>query len=138
MIIPPFNNFLVEVGTKDYPHGQSKLYDHLVGTWTILKELKCSENICNAGLFHSIYGTQIFEARMIPIHRREIVKDLIGELSENLVFLFHITPPDRFESFVTMSEPIRSELMTIEYANGKEQFGKDWDDLRLHPYLSKQ
>jgi len=134
-MIPPFNNFLVEVGTKDSPHGQSTLYDHLVGTWSILKEFKCSEDICNAGLFHSIYGTQVYLPSTIPIKDREVVQDLIGKTAENLVYLFHITPPDRYESFVNMSEPTRSDLMTIEYANAKEQLGKYLADIRLYPYI---
>ena len=113
----PYNKFLLEVGTKNQPHGQKTLYDHLVGTWKILKEWECSRDICNAGLFHSIYGTQVYLPCTIPVKNRKVVQNLIGETAENLVYLFHITPPDRFEHFVTMHEPDRSDLITIEYAN---------------------
>ena len=108
------DNFLLEVGTKNQPHGHRTLYEHLIGTWKLLKEWGCSRDICNAGLFHSIYGTQVYLPSTIPIKNRKVVQNLIGEKAENLVYLFHITPPDRFEHFVTMHEPDRSDLITIE------------------------
>ena len=130
-----YNKFLIEVGTKNQRHGQRTLYDHLVGTWKLLKEWGYSREICNAGLFHSIYGTQVYLPSTIPIEDRKVVQNLIGKTAENLVYLFHITPPDRFDYFVTMSEPDRSDLITIEYANAMEQSEKNWDDKRFHPYL---
>ena len=129
------DNFLLEVGTKNQPHGHRTLYEHLIGTWKLLKEWGCSRDICNAGLFHSIYGTQVYLPSTIPIKNRKVVQNLIGEKAENLVYLFHITPPDRFEHFVTMHEPDRSDLITIEYANAMEQSEKNWYDIRFHPYL---
>ena len=131
----PYNKFLLEVGTKNQPHGHRTLYEHLIGTWKLLKEWGCSGDICNAGLFHSIYGTQVYLPSTIPIKNRKVVQNLIGEKAENLVYLFHITPPDRFEHFVTMHEPDRSDLITIEYANAMEQSEKNWYDKRFHPYL---
>ena len=131
----PYNKFLLEVGTKNQPHGHRTLYEHLIGTWKLLKEWGCSRDICNAGLFHSIYGTQVYLPSTIPIKNRKVVQNLIGEKAENLVYLFHITPPDRFEHFVTMHEPDRSDLITIEYANAMEQSEKNWYDIRFHTYL---
>ena len=131
----PYNKFLLEVGTKHQPHGHRTLYEHLIGTWKLLKEWGCSRDICNAGLFHSIYGTQVYLPSTIPIKNRKVVQNLIGEKADNLVYLFHITPPDRFEHFVTMNEPDRSDLITIEYANAMEQSEKNWYDIRFHPYL---
>ena len=131
----PYNKFLLEVGTKNQPHGHRTLYEHLIGTLKLLKEWGCSRDICNAGLFHSIYGTQVYLPSTIPIKNRKVVQNLIGEKAENLVYLFHITPPDRFEHFVTMHEPDRSDLITIEYANAMEQSEKNWYDIRFHPYL---
>ena len=131
----PYNKFLLEVGTKNQPHGHRTLYEHLIGTWKLLKEWGGSRDICNAGLFHSIYGTQVYLPSTIPIKNRKVVQNLIGEKAENLVYLFHITPPDRFEHFVTMHEPDRSDLITIEYANAMEQSEKNWYDIRFHPYL---
>ena len=131
----PYNKFLLEVGTKNQPHGHRTLYEHLIGTWKLLKEWGCSRDICNAGLFHSIYGTQVYLPSTIPIKNRKVVQNLIGEKAENLVYLFHITPPDRFEHFVTMHEPDRSDLITIDYANAMEQSEKNWYDIRFHTYL---
>ena len=130
----PYNKFLLEVGTKNQPHGHRTLYEHLIGTWKLLKEWGCSRDICNAGLFHSIYGTQVYLPSTIPIEDRKVVQNLIGKTAENLVYLFHITPPDRFEHFVTMHEPDRSYLITIEYANAMEQSEKNWYDMCIHGY----
>ena len=142
LIIPPFNNFLIEIGTKNHSHVQSTLYDHLVGTWKILKGWKCSDDVCHAGLFHSIYGTQVFKPSLIPSNQREMVQSLIGKPSENLVYLFHITPFDRCEYFVKMSEPTRSDLIIIEYANAMEQYGESVDIKqyfkKYQPYLPKK
>jgi len=138
-VVPPFNEFLLKVGTKDQSHTDNTfLYDHLVGTWKILKDLKCSDDVCHAGLFHSIYGTQIFKPSTIPPDQREVVQGLIGKESENLVYLFHITPTPRLQYFVKMSEPTRSDLITIEYANAKEQIGEVWELRKFHPYLPKK
>lgn len=132
---PHLDDLLIKVGTKHQRHTPTTiLYDHLIETWKILKCFECSEDVCNAGLFHSIYGTQVFKPSMIPTNNRHDVQDLIGEEAENLVFLFHITPHVRFDHFVMMSEPIRSHLITIEYANMMEQ-KINWDNPNFHPYL---
>jgi len=132
---PQLDDLLIKVGTKSTRHTPTTfLYDHLVETWRLLKFFECSEDVCNAGLFHSIYGTQVFKPSMIPIKNRYDVQELIGKEAENLVFLFHITPHVRFDHFVMMSEPIRSHLITIEYANMMEQ-KSNWDNPKFHPYL---
>ncbi len=46
------------------------------------------DEVCNAGLFHSVYGTEHFESKTIPISMRDKVRNLIGDEAEQLVWLF--------------------------------------------------
>ncbi len=132
---PLFDNFLIESGTKDTKHTGRSLYDHLVGTWKLLKEWECSDYVCTAGLFHSIYGTPVYKE--ITIDNRRVIQDLISKPSENLVYFFSIVEQPRNINFIRMSEPDRSDLLTISYANDIDQ-GDDWPQalkLSLHRFL---
>ena len=136
--VDPLKEFLLKVGTKEQYHQSptGTLYNHLVGTRRLLRKWECSDDVCNAGLFHSIYGTPIYDPKTLSIDDRKIVRDLIGERSEHLVHLFHISgSDDRLFEFIDMSEPDRSDLITIDYANSREQSGPDWDDVDYHPYI---
>lgn len=125
MRIPPelLNNFLIESGTIDEEHFEGTLYEHLIGTWNILKELQCSDDVCNAGLFHSIYGTDIFKSITVSKDCRNEVKNLIGERAEKLVNYFSTAKDPREKNFLNFPEPDRSDLMVISFANALEQLG---------------
>jgi len=56
----------------------------------LLKEWGCPHNLCLAGLFHSIYGTEIFTVKTLGYEKRYLIKFLIGKYSEKLVYLFSI------------------------------------------------
>jgi hypothetical protein len=43
---------------------------------------------CNSGLFHSVYGSELFPEALFPINNRADLKALIGEDSERYVFLY--------------------------------------------------
>ena len=47
-----------------------------------------ADEVCNAGLFHSVYGTEHIESKTIPISMRDKVRNLIGDEAEQLVWLF--------------------------------------------------
>jgi hypothetical protein len=44
--------------------------------------------ICDAGLFHSVYSTERYELKAIPLSMRDEVRQLIGDEAESLVGLF--------------------------------------------------
>ena len=60
-------------------HSGRMLYDHLAGTHALLEAWGNSEDICNAGLFHSIYGTRRFRHQSWPLTDRETIRKLIGD-----------------------------------------------------------
>lgn len=68
-------------------------YDHLVGHEQCLREWQkvegsavIDDSLCLAGLFHSLYGTQGYQASRFPVEKRAQVAELIGERAERLVF----------------------------------------------------
>lgn len=107
--------------TYNVSHTDRSFYEHCLNVFYILKEHKCNDTICIAGLFHSAYGTEFF--RHCTLTDRQELIDRIGIEAEELVHLF-CTIPQRIES-ITYSRNIPDKhllsLKWIEYANLTEQ-----------------
>jgi hypothetical protein len=116
------------------PHTGRSLIDHLIGTYRLLVSWGNSEPVCLAGLFHSIYGTNIFLFRSARFDQRHEVRAAIGETAEHLAYLFctcdrplallqallqpHLGLPDNIDSTPRAIEPRElSALLEIEVAN---------------------
>jgi hypothetical protein len=69
-------------------HTESNLLSHLLGTWDILMGWELENAICDAGLFHSVYGTEKYEQSCIPLSARDPVRQLIGRSAERIVYIF--------------------------------------------------
>ena len=82
-----YTNFLVELGTDEIPHSDTPFLAHLIGVCNKLREAGCEETVCLAGLFHSIYGTEMFQGFSLPMEQRDTVRQLIGERAEGLAYL---------------------------------------------------
>jgi hypothetical protein len=80
--------FLRKADTEDMPHSDRGLLDHLLGTRQLLVEWESRPALCDAGLFHSIYGTDHYALKAIPLTMRNEVQQLIGDEAEKLVWLF--------------------------------------------------
>jgi len=59
---------------------------HLIGTRRVLAEWGSGPELCDAGLFHSVYGTEYFDLET-EVSRAE-VSDLIGARAERLAWLW--------------------------------------------------
>ena len=59
----PLIDYLKEVGCDKQSHsnGIRSLLHHLVSVSVLLSERGSSDELCKAGLFHSIYGTAVFK-----------------------------------------------------------------------------
>jgi hypothetical protein len=113
--------FLIgEAKTDRINHSGRTLFDHLVGTHALLEWWGNSDDVCAAGLFHSIYGTNHFQRRPWPIHDRATIRGLIGNTAELLVYLFatNARPAAWFEWH---NQPTSRLLREIEAANLLEQ-----------------
>lgn len=82
-----FTNFLVGIGIEDIPHTQKSYLAHLIALYRYLEAHGASEDVCRAGMFHSIYGTEKFQGFTLPLERRDEVRELIGERAEWLAYL---------------------------------------------------
>jgi hypothetical protein len=80
--------FLRKASTEQMPHSDRGLFDHLLGTRRLLVEWEARPALCDAGLFHSVYSTERYELKAIPLSMRDEVRQLIGDEAESLVWLF--------------------------------------------------
>src|SRR3984957_9871798 len=80
-------DFLVEMGVEQVSHTEKSYLAHLIAVYRFLQVEGCSEEACRAGMFHSIYGTELFQGFTLPLERRAEVRALIGERAERLAYL---------------------------------------------------
>lgn len=109
--------FLLALDANKTRHSGRTLFDHLKGVHDLLRDWDNDTDVCNAGLFHSIYGTNTFKHQSLS-DRGELVK-MIGVRAEMLVHFFATKDRPLFES--VNAKTIRRQLMEIEAANLIEQ-----------------
>ena len=80
--------FLTDLGTESIGHsGDKKYLAHLVSVFNDVRSWGGSQYLARSGMFHSIYGTQLFQGFTLPVERRDELKALIGEDAEWIAFL---------------------------------------------------
>jgi hypothetical protein len=105
-------------------HTDGTFFEHLYRTSIFLERLEQTKEVCAAGLFHSIYGTEFYKYEGCSDVRRDDIKALIGEYAESLVYEFC-----KLENRVNVlldnknnyNDSFRKDLLFIEYANLLEQ-----------------
>jgi uncharacterized protein DUF6817 len=80
--------FLLERGTAAISHSGTTLLVHLVNTRNLLNRWGARPALCDAGLYHSVYGTGEFGTGIAQWDERSMIRRLIGREAERLVFLF--------------------------------------------------
>src|SRR3984957_10412650 len=80
-------NFLVGIGIEQIPHTEKSYLAHLIAVYRLLESQGCPEDVCRAGMYHSIYGTEKFQGFTLPLERRDEVRALIGDRAEWLAYL---------------------------------------------------
>src|SRR4051812_42647329 len=86
-MIDPEIQYLISHQAVSREHSGASLISHLAGTRDILKSWDARRCVWQAGMFHSVYGTQSFEG-FIELRERPSVRRMIGEEAEALVCLF--------------------------------------------------
>jgi len=81
-------DFLRDVNVAAREHSGRGLLNHLLGTRQLLLEWGARPALCDAGLFHSVYGTEGYQQAAVPLGMRARVQELIGDEAEALVWLF--------------------------------------------------
>ena len=99
-------DFLVGLGTDSVPHtGEKGFLAHLIGVYRDLESWGCDRDVCRAGLFHSIYGTQKFQQFCLPEERRGEVRQLIGERAERLAYVNCLMDRSTFDRLISSRGP---------------------------------
>jgi hypothetical protein len=125
-------DFLRGLGIEDVPHsGEKGFFAHLVGVFRDLEDWGCERDVCRAGLFHSIYGTEMFRRWALPLERRREVRELIGERAERIAFVNCVMDRSTFYALVDSEGPYR--IRNRETGAIMELSRDDFDDLvRVH------
>jgi hypothetical protein len=128
--IKVLTNFYTLIGADNVRHSKNTLLAHAIGVYKGLKDHGCEEAVCHAGLFHSIYGTELFQRFKLPVERRPELISLIGEYAEKLVFINCFINRASFDEQVHLSE---GPYTVIHRESGDEisLAKKEFDDLVL-------
>ena len=126
-------DFLVALEIDEVPHTQKNYLAHLIAVYRFMKDAGCSEELCRAGMFHSIYGTQQFQGFKLGLEQRDEVRGLIGDRAERLAYLNCAMNRESFDARRAVRGPYRFRDRiteeTVELDRG------DFDDLcRVHLY----
>lgn len=107
--------------TKNKNHSERKFFNHLYNTYKMTKKLFPSKQyLADASLYHSVYGTCYYQFNSSV--SRKIIKKLIGEKAENLVYIF-CSLEDRTNKILmgNFDFEIQKDLYILEYVNLLEQ-----------------
>src|SRR5579872_7248067 len=126
--------FLQEIGISDQPHTGKTYIGHLLAVYRLMEKQGCGLDACRAGLFHSVYGTEVFQGFKLPLERRADVRAVIGERAERLAYLNCAMDRATFDSSQERKGapyPMHDRLTGEEVLLDEEEF----DDLcRIHLY----
>ncbi len=123
--------FLVSEGIGDLSHTGKTYMGHLLAVHRSLEEQGCCLDVCRAGLFHSIYGTELFRRFSLPLERRHDVRAVIGERAERIAFANCLMDRSTFDALLESDGPYR--LRNRETGETIELSRADYDDLvRVH------
>lgn len=126
--------YLLQLGTDKVDHTGNNYLAHCVGLYHFMKERGCSEELCQAGMYHSIYGTELFQRFSLPLEKRPEVRALIGERAEKLAYLNCVMLRESFDRILDQpTGPYRF----LDRVTGQEVSldREDYDDLaRIHLY----
>jgi hypothetical protein len=125
-------NFLVEMGVEQVAHTHKSYLAHLIAVYRFLESQGYPEDVCRAGMYHSIYGTEKFQGFTLPLERRDKVRALIGDRAEWLAYLN--CAMDR-ASFDRVLDQVVEPYRIIDRITGEEVplSRHDFDDLcRVH------
>lgn len=91
-------DFFQEIGADKVEHTDKTYLAHAIGVYNDLKAWGWEEELARAGLFHSIYGTEIFQGFTLPWEHRNKVQALIGDRAERLAYLNCAMKRDHFDN----------------------------------------
>lgn len=141
-IDPQYLAVLDELKVDQVEHRHGSAREHLVRVHNFLLEWGNPPAVCLAGLFHNIYGTEMFKPQVAELSRRAEFAQRIGSEAEELAFMFCVSR--RIGFFDDHPDPARpvlwdevnkrrivttgarlAALIEIEIANSMELYSPD-------------
>ena len=120
------------LAAEEVVHTEGTYMGHCFAVYRDMKKWGFDEELARAGLFHSIYGTGLFQRFKLPVEKRAEVRELIGERAERLAYLNCSIMYDEFdeelargEETFRMTSRLTGELIEL----GREELR---DLLRVH------
>jgi hypothetical protein len=126
--------YLAGVGVTEVAHTHKTYMGHLIALYRMLEGRGCSEEVCRAGMFHSIYGTERFQGFKLGLDRRPEVRALIGERAERLAYINCAMDRATFDRAL---QELQGPYRVRDRLSGEEVIlsQEDFDDLcRVHLY----
>jgi hypothetical protein len=80
-------DYFHSLATEDVEHTEGTYTGHCFTVYRDMQKWGFDEELARAGLFHSIYGTGLFQRFKLPVEKRQEVRELIGERAERLAYL---------------------------------------------------
>lgn len=80
--------FLRDRGAGEIPHPGGTLLAHLARVADTLASWGADHDIQSAGRCHAMYGTDGFNQALLELRDREVLRALIGDRAEGLVYLY--------------------------------------------------
>lgn len=99
-----YADYFDSVGANTVGHTDKTYAAHAFGVAHDLGKWGADEDLCKAGVFHSIYGTELFQGFTLSLEKREELKELIGERAEWLSYMNCAMHRPTFDESVFLSE----------------------------------
>lgn len=125
-------DFLKSEGADQISHSEKTYLGHAVAVFNDMQSWQCDDDLCRAALFHSIYGTQLFQRYAFPLERRHELREMIGERAELFAYWNCAMDREAFDQEVFRTE-VPFQLIDRFADREIELSADDFDDLcRLH------
>lgn len=99
-------DFLLARGGAGLSHSGQSLLRHLEATASILAAWSARPALCDAGLFHSVYGTESFAGAIASVADRTEVRALISDEAEDLTWMFGKCSQQSIVEWATETSPL--------------------------------
>jgi len=124
-------DFLRDLGIDGIGHTEKTYLAHLIGVYRDLEAQGFGTDVARAGMFHSIYGTEMFQGFKLPLERRAEIRAMIGERAELLAYLNCAMDRATFDRALEGTGPYR--IVDRLSQEAMELTAQDFDDLaRVH------
>ena len=129
-------DFFRRLSTTDVEHTGGTYMGHCFTVYRDMRDWGADEELALAGLFHSIYGTGLFQRFKLELDRRGEVRDLIGERAERLAYLNCAIVYESFDRELMRGTP--PYRMENRLDGGEIEVGEqDFEDLVLMQFVDR-